>query len=135
VRRTKFPLTPTVFTISEPLGVIVSCFCGLFFARIWQHVQIFLLGAILCPGKRTVSAVLRVMGLSKERSYGKYHHVLSRAVWSSRKVARRLLVHLIATFVPSGVVVMGIDDTVERRSGAGCQNTPLWSLETAALPF
>jgi hypothetical protein len=75
------------------------------------------LGAILCPGKRTVSAVLRVMGLSRERSYGKYHRVLSRAVWSSRKVARRLLVHLIGTFVPSGVVVMGIDDTVERRKG------------------
>jgi DDE superfamily endonuclease len=119
VRRTKFTLTPqnTVFTISEPLAAIVSCFCGLFSARIWQHVQILLLGAILCPGKRTVSAVLRVMGLSKERSYGKYHRVLSRAVWSSRKVARRLLVHLIGTFVPSGVVVMGIDDTVERRKG------------------
>ncbi len=46
-----------------------------------------------------------------------YHRVLSRAVWSSRKVARRLLIHLIGTFVPSGVVVMGIDDTIERRKG------------------
>jgi hypothetical protein len=26
-------------------------------------------------------------------------------------------VHLIGTFVPSGVVVMGIDDTIERRKG------------------
>lgn len=57
------------------------------------------------------------MGLSRERSYGKYHRVLSRAVWSSRKVARRLLVHLMGTFMPSGVVVMGIDDTIERRKG------------------
>jgi DDE superfamily endonuclease len=119
VRRTKFTLTPqnTVFTISEPLAAILSCFCGLFSSRIWQHVQVLILGAILCPGKRTVSAALRVMGLSGERSFGKYHRVLSRAVWSSRKVARRLLVHLIGTFVPSGVVVMGIDDTVERRKG------------------
>lgn len=76
-----------------------------------------MLGAILYPDKRTVSAVLRVMGLSKERTFGKYHRVLSRAVWSSRKVSRRLLVHLIGTFAPSGVVVMGIDDTVERRKG------------------
>jgi DDE superfamily endonuclease len=95
----------------------MSYFRGLFSPRIWQHVQILLLGAVLCPRKRTVSAVLRVMGLSKERSYGRYHRVLSRAVWSSRKVARRLLIHLIGTFVPSGVVVMGIDDTVERRKG------------------
>jgi hypothetical protein len=87
------------------------------YTHIWQYVQILLLGVILCLGKRTVSAVLRVMGLSNERSYGKYHRVLSRTVWSSRKVARRLLGHLIGTFVPSGVVVMGIDDTGERRKG------------------
>jgi DDE superfamily endonuclease len=80
-------------------------------------VQILVIGAILCPGKRTVSAVLRVMGLGEDRRYGKYHRVLSRAVWSSRKVAQQLLKHLIGTFAPTGVIVLGIDDTIERRKG------------------
>jgi hypothetical protein len=57
------------------------------------------------------------MGLAEERRFGKYHRVLSRAVWSSRKVAQQLLKHLIGTFAPSGVLVMGIDDTIERRKG------------------
>ncbi|NJM66435.1 MAG: transposase, partial [Acaryochloris sp. RU_4_1] len=73
-----------MFTISDPLAAILCCFYGLFSPRTWQHAQVLIVGAILCPGKRTVSAVLRVMGLSRERSFGKYHRVLSRAVWSSR---------------------------------------------------
>jgi len=106
-----------VFTIPEPIAAILSCFSGLFSCRIWHHVQLLVVGAILCPGNRTISAILRVMGLSQERRFGKYHRVLSRAIWSSRKVARQLLVHLISTFMPSGVVVMGIDATIERRKG------------------
>jgi hypothetical protein len=37
----------------------------------WEKVQILVVGAILATGKRTVSAVLRVMGLSQERNYPK----------------------------------------------------------------
>lgn len=107
-----------MLTIPEPLAAILSCFCSLFSHRVWQQAQVLIIGAILCPGTRTVSAILRVMGLSQEQRFGKYHRVLSRAVWSSRQVARRLLVHLIGTFVPSGCIVMGIDDTIERRKGS-----------------
>ena len=46
-----------------------------------------------------------------------YHRVLSRAVWSSRAASCLLLGHLIETFAPSGPVVLGIDDTIERRRG------------------
>jgi len=74
-------------------------------------------GAILAPGKRTVSSGLRVMGLSQERHFQNYHRVLNRAAWSSRKASQILLNQLIATFVPTGVLVMGIDDTIERRKG------------------
>jgi hypothetical protein len=99
------------------LAALLGTFSGMFSGRIWQHVQVLVIGAILCPGKRTVSAVLRVMGLAEERRFGKYHRVLSRAVWSSRKVAQQLLKHLMGTFAPSGVIVLGIDDTIERRKG------------------
>ncbi len=78
---------------------------------------ILIVGAILSPDKRTVSAGLRVMGLSQEKHFQTYHRVLNRAVWSSRKVSRILLNQLVAAFVPTGVLVMGIDDTIERRKG------------------
>jgi hypothetical protein len=78
---------------------------------------VLLVSAILAPSKRTVSSLLRVTGLARERHFVNYHRVLSRAVWSSRVASRRLLSHLIETFAASGPVVLGIDDTIERRRG------------------
>ena len=66
----------------EVLVVIVR-FAPLFSKSVWAHAQVLLIGAILAPGKRTVTAVLRVMGLSHTRQFQNYHRVRSRAVWSS----------------------------------------------------
>lgn len=52
-------------------------FASLFFKRIWHSALVLLVGAILSPGKRTVSAVLQVMGLSQERHFQNYHRVLN----------------------------------------------------------
>jgi hypothetical protein len=106
-----------MFIIPETFITLLSCFSTLFSQPVWEQVQVLVTGAILCPGSRTVSAILRVMGLSHEFNYSKYHRVLSRAVWSARKAAECLLKLLLQTFLPSGVVVMGIDDTIERRKG------------------
>ena len=38
-------------------------------------------------------------------------------MWSSRKASQILLVQLIAVFATSGVIVLGLDDTIERRRG------------------
>src|SRR5689334_10392142 len=77
--------------------------------------EVLVAGAILATGKRTVSAVLRVMGLSQERNYAMYHHVLSRAVWSGLEVSAILLRMLVETFDTGGVLVFGVDETIERR--------------------
>jgi hypothetical protein len=90
-----------------------------FSARVWAWAEILLVGAILAPGQRTVAAALRVMGLSDEAAFENYHRVLSRARWSSRALSRILLQLLVAAFVPQGApVVVGMDDTIERRRGA-----------------
>ena len=39
-------------------------FAPLFSQRVWEHAVVSVVGALLAPGKRTVTAVLRVMGLS-----------------------------------------------------------------------
>jgi hypothetical protein len=90
-----------------------------FSERVWDWVQVLVIGAILTPGQRTVAAVLRVMGLSDERQFQNYHRVLNRARWSSREVSRRLLGVLVEALVPvGGRVVVGMDETIERRRGA-----------------
>ena len=92
-------------------------FAPLFSKRVWAHVQVLIVGALLAPSRRTVTAVLGVMGLSQERHFQNYHRVLNRARWSSLTVARVLLNMLVQTFAPTGAVVIGIDDTLERRRG------------------
>jgi hypothetical protein len=107
-----------MLTLPKDYCALISTFAYIFSQRVWLQVQVLLVGAILAPGKRTVTSVLRVMGLSDEVHFQNYHRVLNRAVWSSLEVSRVLLMLLINTFVPTGPIVMGIDDTIERRRGA-----------------
>ncbi len=96
---------------------LLAPFAPLFSKRVWEHVQLLLAGAILAPGKRTVASALRAVGLQEERQFCRYHRVLSRAVWSSREAGRVLLGSLVEAFVPDGPLVLGIDETLERRRG------------------
>jgi hypothetical protein len=105
--------------LPETIIQVLDCFAPLFSRRIWQWATVLVVGAILAPGKRTVTACLRAMGLRDEVHFQNYHRLLSRAVWSSRQVSGILLRLLLDTFVaPDAAVVMGIDETIERRRGA-----------------
>ena len=96
---------------------LLNPFVPLFSRRLWPHVQVLLAGAILAPGKRTVSAALRVMGLGQTEQFQPYHRVLNRAVWSGREASHVLLGVLVRTLVPNGPLVIGVDETLERRWG------------------
>jgi hypothetical protein len=98
------------------VGIIIA-FAPLFVHRSWKHAQVLLIGAILAPGRRTVTNLLRIAGLSRERHFVNYHRVLSRAAWCLRGGARILLELLVEAFVPDGPIVMAVDDTIERRWG------------------
>jgi hypothetical protein len=79
---------------------------------------VLLVGAILAPPKRTVTAARRAMGLREDRQFGKYHRVLNRDRWSGRRLSRMLRGRLVTTFVAAGLpVVIGVDETIERRWG------------------
>jgi hypothetical protein len=105
-------------TLPKTYDSLIQAFAPHFSNCIWQHAQVLLLGAILAPGRRTVTAVLRIMGLSEEQQFQTYHRVLNRAVWSSWALSRTLLKLLVQTFVPNGPIICGLDPTVERRRGA-----------------
>ena len=89
-----------------------------FSPRTQSQVLTLLAGAVLAPGRRTVTAALRVMGLATTARFTNYHRVLNRNAWSSRDLARRLLILLVRAVVPDGPIILGLDDTLERRRGA-----------------
>ena len=84
-----------MLTLPDAILPVLHPFATLFRSPTWLKAQILLVGAILAPGQRTVAAALRVMGLSDDRNYARYHQVLNRAVWSPRQAAGILLVLLL----------------------------------------
>jgi hypothetical protein len=98
-------------------AAVILCFAPLFRERSWRHAEVLLIGAILVPGQRTVTSILRITGLCRERRFVNYHRVLNRAAWSGRAAARVLLGLLLDAFAPRGPVILGLDDTIERRRG------------------
>jgi hypothetical protein len=104
--------------LPDAIILVLAPFAPLFSSRVWRHAQLLLLGAILTPGARTVTAALRATGLAMERRFTNYHRVLNRATWSARRGSRLLLSLLATLFVPpEATIVLGADDTVARRSG------------------
>src|SRR5215204_5166795 len=95
----------------------VIAFAGLFSKPVFNHVKVLVMGAIVVPGSRTVTNALRVMGLSGEKHFQQFHRVLSRAVWSSLCGSRILLQLLIKAFIKGSELVIGFDDSIERRWG------------------
>jgi hypothetical protein len=102
-------MPPEIMTLLRP-------FAPIFQERTWNKVQELVQGAILAPGKRTMSAVLQVLGKGQEGSYAKYHHVLNRAEWSGRELSERLL-RLVVGTLGSDPLILGIDEHIERRRG------------------
>src|SRR3954451_13342057 len=103
--------TPLLLAWMEPL-------LAEFTAPTARHALVLLTGALLAPARRTVAAALRAAGYGQAADFTNYHRVLNRNRWSPRHIARRLLLLLVQAFAPEGPVVIGLDDTLERRWGA-----------------
>ena len=107
-----------MLTPSPEIIQLLEAFAPAFTKPTFQKVLALIYGTILAPGKRTVTAALRVLGLEQQNNFGKYHRVLNQAQWSPWKLSRILLGLLLASFVPSGMsIVLLVDETLERRAG------------------
>ncbi|MDQ0324017.1 hypothetical protein QO002_006224 [Pararhizobium capsulatum DSM 1112] len=78
---------------------------------------ILVMGAILSPGKRTVTSCLRITGRAEAGNFSLYHQLLNRARWNPRTLASRLLSVVVVSLVLDRPTVIGMDDTIERRWG------------------
>src|SRR5438132_905524 len=104
--------------LPEAIIRVLAPFAPLFSPRVWLHAQRVLLGAMLAPGARTVTAALRVMGLATERGVTNDPRVLNRATWSARQGSRMLLEVRMTLLVPAGAtIVLGADES---------RGTPPW---------
>jgi hypothetical protein len=93
---------------------VIMLFAQVCSARVWEWAHVLIVGAILAPGKRTVTAALRVMGLKDDKQYQNYHRVLNRAKWSGLEVSRILLGLLVMALVGCGApVIVAADETLE----------------------
>jgi hypothetical protein len=108
-------LPTAIMALLEPFRLV-------FQLSTWHKVQVLLVGTLLAPGKRTVTSALRAVGLADEPGFSKYHQVLNRAVWSSRR-ASQVLLRLLLEVLAHGSEpwVFGIDETIERRWGSKIQ--------------
>lgn len=99
------------------IASIVGPFAPVFSQPVWLRVQAVICGAVLCQGTRTVCSILRTLGLSQLETFQNYHRIFNRAQWSGREAARILLQLLVESFAPTGPLVLGIDEVLERRRG------------------
>jgi hypothetical protein len=63
--------SPVPTVLVSWLAVFRSCFT----APVWRHVQVLVAGAVLAPGKRTITQALRVMGLAEQPGFSRNHEV------------------------------------------------------------
>ena len=107
-----------MLTLPTDIIDLLKPFATVFEKRTWLKAQVLLIGSLLTPRRRTVTAALRVMGLDDNGNFAKFHPVFNRATWSARKLSELLLTLLLQHFDRSDEpLVFGIDETIERRWG------------------
>ena len=100
-------------TFSSVIGV----FAPVFSRPVWQHVKVLLTGAVLAPGKRTGDGDSPDHGTPCRAQLSDVSSRSESCCLVSSNASRLLLRLLVAVFVSRGVVLFGLDDTIERRRG------------------
>jgi DDE superfamily endonuclease len=105
-------------TLPTPILAVLAAFRSTFTTPTWRKVLVLVVGTVLAPSRRTVTAALRQMGRESDPHFSHFHQVLNRARWSPLQVSQQLLRLLVATFVgPGDALTLAIDETLERRQG------------------
>lgn len=94
---------------------VFSLFAPLFSRPVFRNAFQLFLGHILCKNRRTVTEVLRQLGLKNIKNYSKYHWVFSAAKWCSIQGSKILLITL--GKICQKDILISIDSTIERRKG------------------
>ena len=99
------------------VGAVTAAFASHFTRPSWRRAQALLCGTLLAPANHVLTAALPALGLAVDLRFQNYHRLLNRARWSARAAAGTLLKVLVAAFASTGPLILGLDETVERRRG------------------
>lgn len=102
-------------SLPAPIITVLSIFLPLFSQPSYLNFLILFQGHILTNGRRTITDIIKRLGLRNIKNYSKYHDFFRKAKWSSLKGAQILFLKLVS-LVPGDITVC-IDSTVERRKG------------------
>jgi hypothetical protein len=83
----------------------------------FQRYSVLMLSAILTSGRRTISNLLRTVPGLMSGDPSTYRRVFSLRRWSTWKVARVLISHIISHYIPEGDIHLAVDDTVDEHRG------------------
>jgi hypothetical protein len=64
-------------TLPAPILAVLAAFRSTFTAPTWRKVLVLVVGTVLAPSRRTVTAALRQMGLESDPHFSHFHHVVS----------------------------------------------------------
>jgi hypothetical protein len=78
-------------TLPLAIATVIGTFAPLLSGRIFAHAKLLIIGAVLAPGQRTITAVLSVMGRGDNEHFYDYHRVLNRDRWLPRDASHLLL--------------------------------------------
>jgi len=106
-----------VFTFPRAAEPLVSAFSVAFSRRTFQRVVVLVLGAILSPRRRTVTAMLGVVGPLAQGHWSDFHRVLCRASWSMWPLGQVLAALILECIPPDQPVVIPVDDTTPQHKG------------------
>jgi hypothetical protein len=111
---------------------LLDQFAPVFFQPTYQRFLVLLVAAVLTTGRRTVSNLLRTVGLLAPGDPSSYHRVFSKRRWSMLRLARLLATCLLDHWVGDGPVFLAGDDTVAEHRGAkvhgkSCHRDPVRS--------
>src|SRR5512135_2169303 len=105
---------PLIPSFARP---VLDPFAPVFFQPTYQRFLVLLVAALLTPGRRTVSHLLRTVRGWDPGHPSSSHRVFAKRRWSSFQRARLLAKFLLDHCVPDGPVFLAGDDTVDEQRG------------------
>src|ERR1700722_11449431 len=97
---------------------ILGVFAPLFSRPVFKNGTLLIAGHFLTHGRRTLTNILRRLGLQNEQKFTKYFYVLRKAKWSSFKASKILFLLIVDRLLPKDASIeINIDSHLNKRRG------------------
>ncbi len=72
---------------------------------------------VVCPGRRTVTAMIQMLGPNPRRAHDAYHRFLRAGAWTMATVWSVSARHRVRALAPEGEIQLDVDDTLFHKTG------------------